>query len=98
MKRLTLSFVLVAVSLLSPVILVYAAPVTLGVSLHGQNTPSWCWAASAQMVVEFHDALIDQCELVHYVSPWKDCCGTTLCNTDATSADAVFGSSSVLYT
>jgi hypothetical protein len=45
-----------------------------------ENMKSWCWAATAQNVMEFHDKKIDQCKVVANVYKYVDtepCCGPT---------------------
>ena len=54
---------------------------SLSVTLRGQEADFWCWAASAEMVMEYLGAPIDQChEANENCDPsMGDCCGSTTC-------------------
>jgi hypothetical protein len=52
----------------------------LPVTLRGQETPSWCWAASGEMIMEYMGAHIEQCDEANKQftdqsgNPRTDCC------------------------
>lgn len=43
---------------------------------YNQETGSWCWATSAQIVLEFHKEVSEQCLWVNQALSRGDCCGT----------------------
>ncbi len=53
---------------------------SLTVTLHPQETPMWCWAASAQMVMDYlgHDK--SQCEQANQILGRNDCCNLPVPN------------------
>jgi hypothetical protein len=46
----------------------------LAVTLRPQETDMWCWAASGEMVMEFHGASIAQCDKANKRFGRSDCC------------------------
>jgi hypothetical protein len=42
---------------------------------YNQETTRWCWATSAQTVLEFHKEIRDQCSWVNSALLRQDCCG-----------------------
>jgi len=42
---------------------------------YNQETASWCWATSAQIVLEFHKHVSEQCRWVDRALSRDDCCG-----------------------
>lgn len=45
------------------------------VSPHNQEASNWCWATSAQTVLEFHQEIRGQCDWVNGALSRSDCCG-----------------------
>jgi hypothetical protein len=59
------------------------APVTLGVSLIPQSQSNWCWAASAQMIMNYHGHQYAQCTQANERFDEYSCCAngsTSFCN------------------
>jgi len=48
---------------------------SLPVTLHPQETHVWCWAASAQMVMDYQGHNVFQCEQANRQFDRNDCCG-----------------------
>ncbi|MGD2092946.1 MAG: C39 family peptidase [Candidatus Aminicenantes bacterium] len=46
----------------------------LDVHLHAQQTPSWCWAASGEMIMTYLGLEVPQCMQVNDAINRKDCC------------------------
>jgi len=46
----------------------------LSVTLRGQETSSWCWAASGEMIMEHMGASIEQCDEANKRFGRNDCC------------------------
>ena len=42
---------------------------------HNQETTNWCWATSAQTVLEYHKEIKGQCDWVNGALSRSDCCG-----------------------
>ncbi|ULA60045.1 MAG: putative PeptidaseC392 domain-containing protein [Nitrospira sp.] len=42
---------------------------------YNQETSNWCWATSAQTVLEFHQEVRGQCDWVNRALSREDCCG-----------------------
>ncbi len=42
---------------------------------YNQETTNWCWATSAQTVLEFHKEIKGQCDWVNGALSRRDCCG-----------------------
>lgn len=53
----------------------------LAVPLYGQETSSWCWAATGQMIMEYHGTLVTQCEQANDQLKRTDCCAMATCPT-----------------
>ena len=51
-------------------------PVILNVPLYGQQTPMWCWAASAQMVLQYIGITVEQCAEANHLFGLNTCCAT----------------------
>lgn len=51
-------------------------PVVLNVPLYGQQTPMWCWAASAQMALQYIGITVEQCAEANHLFNLTTCCGT----------------------
>jgi len=52
---------------------------SLAVTLHPQETSQWCWAASAQMVMDYLGHSVSQCVQANNRFGRSDCCGIDLC-------------------
>jgi Papain-like cysteine protease AvrRpt2 len=48
----------------------------LNVTLDGQQTDSWCWAASGQMVMQFLGTSVTQCDEANKRFNYTDCCNS----------------------
>jgi hypothetical protein len=46
----------------------------LAVTLRGQETAVWCWAASGEMIMEYMGASIEQCDAANKHFGLDDCC------------------------
>jgi Papain-like cysteine protease AvrRpt2 len=53
-----------------------ALEASLDVTLRGQKTGLWCWAASAEMVMEYLGSSVEQCDEANYRFGHTDCCKT----------------------
>ena len=53
-----------------------AAQSHLAVTLRPQQTNMWCWAARAQMVMEFLGVSVQQCAEANNEFGRSDCCGS----------------------
>jgi hypothetical protein len=51
-----------------------ATQASLMVTLRGQETEQWCWAASGQMVMEYLGKSVDQCSQANSLLHRSDCC------------------------
>lgn len=60
----------------SPMVCTPSASDVLAVALRPQETDMWCWAASGEMVMEFHGASIRQCDEANSRFGRSDCCNT----------------------
>ena len=70
----------------------------LPVPLEGQQQSNWCWAASAQMIMEYHGVTVPQCVQANDALGRSDCCGgspPSVCNTTGWPS---FGTYGFLYT
>jgi hypothetical protein len=47
---------------------------SLPVTLHPQETDNWCWAACTQMIMEYMDVKVSQCEQANDRYRRADCC------------------------
>jgi len=65
--------------------------IDLGVALVAQETPMWCWAASAQMTMAFLGASVNQCDQANKRFGRTDCCSLTRCPPTNTTGDCVKG-------
>jgi hypothetical protein len=54
--------------------------VSLSVPLHYQETDYWCWAACAQMIMDYNDHNISQCKQANDLFGRSDCCAIDLCS------------------
>jgi hypothetical protein len=76
MKRMKLSSLL-AMALLSGACACKPEPVaTVAVSLRGQETPVWCWAASGEMCMDFLGTDVSQCDEANKRFGRTDCCNS----------------------
>lgn len=46
----------------------------LPVKLIGQKTSQWCWAATAEMIMDYHKVPVDQCRQANDLLNRTDCC------------------------
>lgn len=44
------------------------------VELFAQQTPKWCWAAVAEMIMHSHSVNVEQCRMAKIAKPGKKCC------------------------
>jgi hypothetical protein len=63
----------------------------LPVPLHPQETGKWCWAASAQMVMDYLGHNVSQCVQANNRFGRNDCCDIDLCPTPETNHPCVSG-------
>src|SRR5258706_10957655 len=59
---------------------------TLGVTLHPQDVDQWCWAASAQMIMEFLNHNVSECTQANDAFGRADCCNSSV-PSDCNNAD-----------
>src|SRR5678815_5331156 len=78
MKRLKILFLL-ACALLSASCACTPEPIaTVSVSLRGQETSVWCWAASGEMCMDFLGTDVSQCDEANKRFGRTDCCNSCL--------------------
>jgi len=51
----------------------------LAVPLYGQQTHTWCWAATGQMIMEYHGTSVSQCAQANDQLNRTDCCDLATC-------------------
>ncbi len=68
--------------------------VSLNVKLYPQESETWCWAASGQMIMEFLDNLPHpQCQQANDLFCKNNCCNQNLCNNPTGTGSYIPGQS-----
>lgn len=63
----------------------------LAVTLKGQETGMWCWAAGTEMALEYLGATIEQCQEANHRFGRSDCCTIQRCPNPVSSGPCVQG-------